>query len=220
MSRPDATASAILDAQAIRPVFFAYLDVVGDPLRANTSGHSIELSATGDPDLDGLVFEGVDPTFVDIGSVRFKDGGADSVTAKLSGIASLDTDLLNLIGDEANWLGRTGRLWRIIRDENGAQVGAIQHYYTGWMTSLTIVGADDGSQTIQVALESYLAAYTAPSNRTYLDQSVYDPGDQSAKGAIAIANGNTSNTALVTNTPGVSGSGVTSAGSRSGRILE
>lgn len=218
MSRPDASAAAVLDSQAIRPVFFAFLDVVGDPLRANTSGHSIEFSATGDADLDGFVFDGVDPTFVDIGAVRYKDGGSDSVVAKLSGIAQLDTDLLNLIGNEANWLGRTGRLWRIIRDENGDQAGAIQHYHTGWMTSLTIVGGDDGSQTIQVTLESYLAAYTAPSNRTYLDQSVYDPGDQSPKAAIAIANGTSGTTILATYSPGVS-AGASGGISRASSIL-
>lgn len=198
MSRPDATASAALDAQVIRPVFFCYLDVLGDPLRANTSGRSFLISGTGDLDLDGFTFDGLDPTFVDVGPVRHKEGGSDTVTAKLSGLVNLDTDLLNVIGDKANWQGRVGRLWRTIRNADGAQQGGFQHYYTGWMTALSIGGSPE-AQTINLTIESYLAAYTAASNRGYLDQASYDPGDQSALASIAIANG-TSASPLTSNT--------------------
>jgi hypothetical protein len=199
VSRPDAEATAALDAAVIRPVFFCYLDIVGDPLRACTAGRSFSFSGTGDIDLDGFTFDGIDPTVVDIGPVRNKDGGADAVTAKLSGIVALDADLLNIIGNKANWQGRTARLWRMIRDENGNQRGAAQHYYTGWMTSLAIGGSPE-SQTINLTIESYLAAFSKASGRTYLDQDTFDPGDQSARAAIAVANG-MSGSPLVSNTP-------------------
>lgn len=189
MSRPDAAASAALDQRVIRPAFFCYLDILGDPLRATTAGRSLLLANTGDPDLDGHEFGSIDATVVDIGPVRSKDGGSDSVTAKLSGIITLDAELLNLIGDRANWQGRTARLWRMIRDAEGVQRGAIQHYYTGWMTALAI-GGGPGRQTINLTIQSYLAAYSQASNRTYMDQERFDPGDLSARAAIAIANGN------------------------------
>ncbi|MFS0771032.1 hypothetical protein [Sphingomonas sp. 1P08PE] len=205
MSRPDAAASLALDAQVIRPVFFCYLDILGDPLRANTSGHTIAFTGTGNTDLDGFSFDGIDPTVVDIGPVRNKDGGSDSVTAKLSGLVTLDSALLNIVGNKANWQGRTGQLWRMIRDENGTQRGAVQHYFTGWMTSLTIGGSPE-SQTINLTIQSYLAAYTAASNRTYLDQETFDPGDLSARAAIAIANGN-SGSPIIGNTPVSYGAG-------------
>lgn len=199
MSRPDTTASAALDAQVIRPVFFCYLDIVGDPLRACTAGRDYVLTGTGDSDLDSHTFAGIDPTFVDIGPVRAKDGGSDTVVCKLSGLVDLDTALLNILGNAANWQGRTARLWRMIRDADGTQQGAIQHYYTGWMTGLKIGGAP-GNQTVEMSIESYLAAYSMASNRTYQDAESFDPGDLSAKAAIAIANGNSSNP-LVNNTP-------------------
>lgn len=200
MSRPDAAGTAALGRQVIRPVFFAFLDILGDPLRACTAGRSFEIAGTGDPDLDGFVYDGIDPTVVDIGPVRAKDGGSDAVTAKLSGLVTLDNELLNIIGNPANWQSRTARLWRMIRDEDGVQRGAIQHYYTGWMTALSIVGDPDQGQTISVTIESYLAAYSAASNRTYQDQELFDPGDLSARATIAIANGN-SGSPLTANTP-------------------
>lgn len=210
MSRPDATAAAALDARVIRPVFFCYLDIATDPLRACTAGRSYSFTGTGNPDLDGFTFEGIDPRVVDVGPVRNKDGGADTVTAKLSGIVTLDAALLNLVGDRANWQGRTAQLWRMIRDEAGSQQGAVQHYYTGYMTSLTI-GGSPGDQVINLSIDSYLAAYSSASNRTYLDQDQFDPGDQSARAAIAIANG-MSGAAAISGTGSSAGGGGDFAG--------
>jgi hypothetical protein len=200
MGRMDATAATALDAQTIRPAFFAFLDIDGDPLRANTSGKTISFTGTGDSDLDSYDYEGIDPTVVDVGAVRQKEGGSEPVTAKLSGLVGLDTTLLNLIGDRTKWQGRTARLWRMIRDEDRTQRGAIQHYYTGYMVALDVVGEDDGSQTIELTIESYLAAFSQASNRSYLDQESFDPDDLSAKAAVAIANG-TSGNPLISNTP-------------------
>lgn len=190
MSRPDVAAAAALDASVIRPVFFCFLDILGDPLRACTAGRSLKLSGTGDLDLDDLTFDGLDPTVVEIGPVRAKDGGSDAVSARLSGIVALDAPLLNLVGDPANWQGRTARLWRMIRDADGVQHGAIQHYYTGWMTALAITGDPASGQTITLTIEAYLAAYSQASNRSYMDQALFDPDDLSSRAALAIANGN------------------------------
>lgn len=188
MSRPDSTAAAQLDQEVFRPVFFAYLDIVDDPVRANTSGMDWPLSGTGDDDLDGFTFEGINADFANVSPVKAGTGGTDTVTAEISGIVGLDDDMLAQVGDKANWQGRVARLWRIIRDEDGVQQGAIQHYYTGYMMSLDIGGSPE-NQYIRITIESYVGTITQPSNRTYLDQAKYDPGDESAKAAIAIANG-------------------------------
>ena len=57
------------------------------------------------------------------------------------------------------------------------------------MVSLAQAGSAS-EQKISVTIESYLAVLSQPSNRTYMDQSRYDSGDNSAAAAIAIANGN------------------------------
>lgn len=207
MSRPDTAASAALDAQVIRPVWFAHLHFLGDPLRANTSGTVITPIGTGKPELDGVTFDGIDPTLVEIGPVRMKEGGSETVRVKLSGLVGLDDELLAIIGDKSKWQGRTAQLWRMIRDEHGTQAGGIQHYYTGWMTACSISG-NPQSQTIELAIESYLSAFSAASNRTYLCQEDFDPGDLSARVAIALANGVSGNPLVAnTPTPGVVGGG-------------
>lgn len=189
MSLPDATHSAALDAEVINPVWFAWLDFNGDPVRANTSGANITPTGTGDADLDGFEFLGITARLVSVTPVRIKEGGSDTVTAQLSGIQGLDADDLAFLADPASWRGRDARLWRIVRDAGNVQQGGFHAYYTGKMVALTHRGDSEG-QTISVTIESYLAVFASASNRTYLDQSRYDSGDESARASIAIANGN------------------------------
>lgn len=212
MSLPDSTAAAALEAEVIKPVFFAWLDIVGDEVRANSSGHDITPTATGDDDLDDNLFVGIGAGFVDISSIKVSDQGTESVSAQLSGIQELDEETLNTLGDPANWQGRIARLWRVIRNSSNVQQGGFQTYYTGYMTSLE-VGGDDSGQTITVTIETYLAAFSAAPNRTYLDQGRYDSGDESPRAAIAIANGVSG---VVGNTPTGGGSG--SGGGAGGKL--
>ena len=205
MSRPDAAASAALDSDFIKPVWFVYLDVLGDVLRANSSGADATPVGTGDADLDAQLFVGIGAAFVDISSVKVQSGGSESVTATLSGLPVIDEDVLNTIGNKANWQGREARLWRVIRNEANVQQGGFQHYYTGYMTALNIEGSGE-TQTISVTIETYLAAFSAASNRNYLDQERFDPGDFSARASIAIANGISGNP-LLSNTEGEGGGG-------------
>lgn len=188
MSLPDSTAAAALEDEVIKPVFFAWLDILGDPVRANSSGHDIMPTATGDADLDDDLFIGIGHMFVDISSVKVSDQGTESVTAQLSGLPEIDSETYDLLANPANWQGRVARLWRVIRNALNVQQGGYQPYYTGYMTSVEI-GGDDGGQTITVTIETYLAAFSAAANRTYLDQGRYDAGDLSPQAAIAIANG-------------------------------
>jgi hypothetical protein len=206
VSLPDSTQAAALDAEVIKPIWFAYLDFVGDPVRANTSGADLTPTGTGDPDLDDLEFIGITAAFVDISSVKVGEGGSDSVSARLSGLKGIDDETLALINDPANWRGRDARLWRIVRNAANVQQGGFHAYYTGKMTGLHHRGSGE-EQMIEVTIESYLAVFSEASNRSYLDQANYDPGDQSARATLAIANGN------YTGAPTQSGSGVGGGGS-------
>lgn len=188
MSLPDATAAAALDAQVIKPVFFAFLDFLGDPVRANSSGADVTIGGADDPDLDGQTFRGVRPDLVTVSPVAVKEGGSNTVTAEISGLPGLDDETLATIADPANWQGRPARLWRVIRNAQNVQQGAFQAYYTGYMVALDL-GGSAASQTISVTIETYLAAFSRGSGRTYLDQQRYDPGDESARAALGIANG-------------------------------
>lgn len=185
----DPIASAALSFD-INPIFMGFIDFANEPMRVNTSGSDLQFSGTGDVDIDGFAFSGISASVVDIGPVLNKSGGSETLEVTLTALQILDQDLLDDINNEENWQGREIRLWRIIRDSNNVKQGGIQHYYTGNMTSV-VINARPDSQTIKVSVEGYFAAFTAASNRSYLDQERYDPGDLSARAAIALVNNST-----------------------------
>ncbi|MEZ0495396.1 hypothetical protein [Sphingomonas sp. IW22] len=188
-TRPDLVAQNALAADIRRPVDFAFLDIGDEPLRVTTAPSHVSISGTGDEDLDGFTFQALDPMFVSVGRIRSKEGGGDTVTLTLSGLAGVDAALMTDLGNKANYAGRDARLWKaMLHPDTLGQIGAIWCYYTGYMSVPRIVG-DRSSQVITLDVESYLGFFSQASNRTYQDQQVYDPGDRSAELAVAIANG-------------------------------
>lgn len=189
VDRPDAAASAALAAHVRRPITFCFLDIAGDVVRVTDGPYSFTFAGTGDEDLDGHTFEAVDSRVVSVGPVKAKEGGTDTVTLRLSGLIGIDGDLMNQIGNRANWQGRDARLWKaMLHPDDLTRIGAIWSYYTGYMSVPKIVG-DQTSQTISLDVESYIGFLGQASGRTYLDQDQFDPADKSAELAIAIANG-------------------------------
>lgn len=188
-SRPDVTAQDALAATVRRPVTFAFLDFANEPMRVTNAPYNFTFSGTGDEDLDGHVFYAVDSRVVTVGPIKAREGGSDTLTLTLSGLAGVDDEIMTEIGNRSNFAGRDCRLWRAMLDpQDLTRLGSIWSYFTGYMSVPRITG-DRKSQTIALDVETYLAFFGQASNRTYLDQKAYDPGDRSADLAIAVANG-------------------------------
>ena len=174
MSRLDATAGAfVTNNQIIRPVHFIYMDFLGDPVRANDSGLNIPITGMTQPDLNGT-YLGLTGRIAEVSPIKVSDGGSAPVTAKLSGLPTIDDATLALLADQTKWKGRIVRIWRIIWDQNNANQGSYQHMYTGYMVDLMHGGEPGeegkaGSQFIEITIENYLAAFSQASNRTYLN---------------------------------------------------
>jgi len=203
-TRPDLAGQAALGQPIVRPRWFAFMDFVGDPLRATTWAAPVAFAGTGDPDLDGFTFEAVLPELVDVGVPQFSISGSETVSVSLSGLVGPNSDLLNIMGDETRWRGRSARLWQAVYDEAGAQQGVVWSFYTGWMSSFSIAGTEN-AQTVAVDIEGYLASLTPASNRTYLNAREYDPQDASAEAALAAMN--SANGSSLLNSPILPGGG-------------
>jgi hypothetical protein len=188
MAGPDGTASAALGAAILHPCYVGWLDFDGDPLRVTTAPYDVTFSGTGDVDLDGFTFEAANPDLIAVSDVRHREEGSDTLTATLSGLVGLDTDLINIIDDRSKWYRRDAALWLMLYDADLQRIGNVWRYYTGQMINVQHKGSA-GEQVIEVSIENYLATYSEASGRTYLDQQLFDAGDLSAEAAIAIANG-------------------------------
>lgn len=187
--RPDTAAQAALASAVRKPVTFAWLDLRDGPIRVTNAPYSFTFAGTGDADLDGFTFTAVDPRMVSVGTVKAKEGGTETLTLQLSGLASVDDETMTEIGDRKNWAGRDCRLWRaMLNPQDMTRIGSIWSFFTGYM-SVPQISGDRQGQIINLNVETYLAFFGNASNRTYLDQQSYDPGDMSAALSIAIANG-------------------------------
>lgn len=183
----DTAAAGALNRDVIRAADFAFFDFSGAPLRVTTFGADVTVTASGDSELDGT-YSAVSAKLVDLGEVSHGEGGSGTLVAQLSGILTLDADMLADIADTTKWRGRVIRRWKRLYDENDATVGAFAPYYTGYMVSVEILPSRE-SQIIRVQCENYLAMLKQPSNRTYLGQKNYDSADTSAAATISAANG-------------------------------
>lgn len=206
----DATTQTALEAPILQWRMLLYADFEGDVLRATSGIYDKVISGTGDSELDGSYLS-LDHNLIEISPVKHNESGSDTVSVSLNGILAAtefvqerDEDiiferdgdpirirgssLLNILGDVTRWQGRTARLWFYIVDEDENQIGSIIPYYTGYMDDITIAGAPT-SQRITLSIENYLVTLAGASNKNYLSQSQFDPGDNSAAATISAANG-------------------------------
>ena len=183
----DATTQAALEAQVLNWRMLVYADFLGDVLRGTNGLYDKVISGSGDSELDGT-YESFDHNLINVSPVSHNENGSDTVSIAMSGLIVNDNAFLNLIGNKTNWQGRIARLWFYCVDANEAQIGSIIPYYTGYMNDISISG-DPQSQTVSLTIENYLVSLAGAQGKTYLMQNIYDAGDNSAKAAIAAANG-------------------------------
>ena len=183
----DATTKAALEAQIVNWRVLIYADFVGDVLRGTSGLYDKTISASGDSELDGT-YESFSHDLINVSPVKHNESGSDTVSISMSGLVVNNAAFLALIGDKANWQGRTARLWFYCVDENETQVGSIIPYYTGYMNELGISGGPD-SQTVTLTIENYLVSLAGAQNKTYLIQNIFDAGDLSGAVSISAANG-------------------------------
>ncbi len=188
--------------------FVAWFDIAGDPLRATTLPAAYgevgyTFAGTGDADLDGHAFLFLPTELVNIGPATHSAAGSDTVAATLAGIGGPNDDLLTALATQANWKGRTARLWRGKMSAAGVPL-TLDPYYTGYIATAKLAGSPAGGSTVTMTVENYLALITAARGRTYQDQAQFDPADQSPARIRASA-------------VGVSGAGILPAALGGGR---
>lgn len=186
MPLPDNTAKAYLSAEVLRFCRLGLFDFYGDSLRATDAPYSLNFSGSSDSDLNGNFFA-IDHQMVNLSPISHTSENSNTLTVTLSGLINIDSDLMTLLGDRDNWVGRKAVVWYMLMDPDGNQVGTPWRHYTGKMINVKYLGGKDSS-SIQVQVENYLAVLSEASRRSYLSQQEFDSGDLSAAASIASAN--------------------------------
>jgi hypothetical protein len=182
---------AALSQSHVAVRWYAYMDIVGDVMRAVSGQQAITFAPgqTGDPDLDGQTFAAVSSDLVHVGDPRHSEGGSNTLQASLRGLPVEGIDLINTVGNRAAWYRREARLWmEVLTPDTLQPVGPPEPYYSGDIVDMYMRGARY-TQDIFVEIENFIAVLTRPSNKTYLHQGEYDAGDDSAARTLAAMNG-------------------------------
>lgn len=190
MSNVPTVVQTAIEEERVNIRWVCYLDVLGDADRVTTGLYDKTFSGTGDPDLDGYTYQSFTRSVLDVSEVQHNEAGSSQVAVRISALIVNDATLLALIGNKANWQGRTARLWWYVVDDNEVQIGTINPYYTGYMNDVTFNG-DASSQAIEISIENYLISIFRTGAKTYQMQKEYDANDNSAAASLAAANGNT-----------------------------
>ena len=203
MPLPVSPATEALASPILRLSRLGFFDFLGDPLRATDAPYDLTFgSIPSDPELDGDYFA-VDGSVVEITPITHTRENSNTVSVTLSGLITLNSAMMTLLGNRTNWVGREAIIWYMLHSEDASAIGAPWRHYTGRMVNVQYAG-DATSSLIKVSIENYLASLSEASNKTYLSQKEFDATDNSAVASLAAAN---------SRTPGGSGVG---SGSRRG----
>ena len=95
----DAATLQALGQEVVYTQWFAWIDIVDDPLRAVSGVQDIAFAPgdTGDPDLDGHTFRAIPSDLIDVSDVQHSETGSETVTARLSALPIENADLLDIL---------------------------------------------------------------------------------------------------------------------------
>lgn len=171
------------------PVWFVYLDIEGDPVRAWTATWNMTFGAseTGDPLLDGFEFLATGG-LGEIGNIADGLTGGGPVTLRLPAVDPAETAFNEIVANARSWQWRRAVIWRSYIDlETGQLLYPPRRVRSGRMDNLKAVDAEDDAY-ISVDVESHAAHAQVALESRYAEQREIDATDISQKWVHDLAN--------------------------------
>lgn len=204
--------SNALAASGIQTAMAMRLEFLNETLFIWTGSHSIQVSNTGDPLLDGHTFDPlVAGAVVQIGDNAYSYSGSEAFTVSLGIPSDLHPEIAAAQVYPTEYLARPAYLWRtlIVSDPTTTAPAQMQfrRIRSGSMDKISVARSRDNS-TFSLTIESFASFVGNASNSTYQDQKTkFDPTDISQDYSTQIANGESLHRAGVTKITGLTGLG-------------
>lgn len=202
------------------PVWFVYLDIEGDPVRAWTAPWNKTFAAdeTGDPLLDGFTFLGVG-SIGQVGEIADGLSGGGPVTLTLPAVDPAETAFNEIVAEARNWQWRRGVVWHsYVNGETGQLLYAPKRRRSGRMDNLKALDREEDA-VITVDIESHAAHASVALESRYAEQPEVDPTDISQSWVHDLANKKIT-VGGTTTTPGGRGGGGSGPGGNGGLVNE
>jgi hypothetical protein len=182
--------STALSQDTVVEAWFIRLDILGDPVQIWTAARDIMFTgptATGDPKLDGLLFEGMGE-LGGIGQIVDGRGGSQAVQLTLPGIDLADDALRQVVFNKNRWQRRQAWIWISTLDGDYNIIGRPFRVKTGRIDKMNVGQGRDGQNFVSVTIESHQAYAGEILNTKYSEQRELDSTDTSQDYVHALAN--------------------------------
>lgn len=185
--------AAYISQTVVTTALAVKLDLKTEPVFVWTGIHPIQVSGSGDSDLDGNTFESLnDGVIGDIGENTYSYSGSSELTVSLAVPADPTISIQAAQIYPSEYQSRPAILWRAIlmrpSDPLGEPVWVWKRIRTGKMDKLEITN-DGRSHNFLLTIEAHQANISNATNQSYLNQTYYDANDTSQNYAASIANG-------------------------------
>lgn len=181
-----ATMEDALGLPVVRPVLIGRLDIAGDPILAWDGPGIFAPSGTGDPALDGQLFDPVE-AFVSMTDVQSDQGLGGPLTITASGADLDDPALRQLVRDRRVYQGRNAWVWLGLLDEDEASVIPDPvRLKTGVITTMT-VRRDRDQATVEIVIDEDLGGARGRGVKI-IEHDAFWPGDTFSSFALRLLN--------------------------------
>lgn len=153
--------STALDARVVRPVLIGRLDIQTDPVAAWNGPGVFAPSGTGDTELDGYTFDGIEG-FIDLSSIKEDQGIGGPVTITAAAHDLDEVLLKQVVRDKRAWRGQAAFLWLGLLDDDTNVISNPTRIKTGVMTAMEIRRGPDTAAIIVTIDQDFGNASGAP----------------------------------------------------------
>lgn len=184
-----------LEAAGIRTHWLVRLDFRGETALVWTGPEPLGVMDTGDVELDGRVFQPLDPGIpISLGESSFSYQGSQPLTLACAIKAQPDETLAHAAVDRDEYQGRMAFVWRaLLIAPPGPGVPptwAFRQLRVGSMDEVIVRNSGAGGEhTFSLTIGGHATLMSQASQASWLDQRRFDSADSSQDYAVSIQNG-------------------------------
>ena len=195
-----------LEAPIVRPVLIARFDIASDPVLGWTGPGLFAPTGTGDPALDGQIFDPQEAP-VEISDFVDNQGIGEALTITMAAV-DLDEDVLRqLIRDKRAYLGRKAWVWfGLLDDTEAAVIPDPERLKTGVIISMTRRRLDD-EEVVDIVIDEDLGGRKGSELRI-IDHTRFWTGDTFSSFVLKLVNRPSGVRATVTSSDSVAATSV------------
>lgn len=179
---------AMLSTDSVYLGVLIFADFADLPIRAAFADRPVVVPAGlagADADAAGFTFDPINSDVIEVSEIEEGRDGQGNISITLHADPATSADLLTAIDNPDLYDGRRVKLWFVVYDAGGEAQG-LRPPVVAYMTSPRVQASRDAMRIVMECEDWLAIAAAMPHSATYLDQPLFDAGDQSAAATLGM----------------------------------